>query len=446
MKVIIAGAGEVGFHLSKLLSNESHDIVLIDQRSEPLEYAESHFDIKTIKGEATSPSILLAAGIKKCDLLIAATSSETTNVTLAIMGKQMGAKRTIARSHDQEYLNYPELIDFKKVGIDSIFSPQELVAKEVKRLIEQAAFTDTFEFENGLLNIVGIQINEKSPFIDKTVSQTLELNPNFHFAPVAILRNKETLIPNANTVFELNDRVFFITLKEGISEVKALSSSKAEKIKNVMILGGSRTAIKVAKILQDDHSVKYVEENREVCEDLANVLSKSLLINGDGHNVDLLEEENIDLMDAFLGLSENAETNIMSCLVARAHGAKKTIALVENMDYLQLSQQLGVDALINKKLIAANYIFRYIRKGEVLSLASLHGVDAEILEFDVKEKSAITKKSVNEFNFPASATIAGLIRDGKPMITMGDFWIQPKDKVVVFCLPEAIKKVESFFQ
>ncbi|CAN5397131.1 Trk system potassium transporter TrkA [soil metagenome] len=446
MRIVVAGAGNVGFHICKLLAHEGQDIVLIDLDADKLKYASEHLDVSTILGSSTSNSVLEEANVASADLMIAVTSSEEINITTSIFAKHLGAKKTVARISNIEFLLNREKPDLKKLGIDEIISPESLAAKEVKRLLREAALTDTFDFEEGKLSLIGISIDNNSLLKDKTLKETAHLNPDQNFITVAILRNNETIIPYGNNKFQVNDHAYFIAQPDGVERVINLCGKKKVAIRNIMIMGGSRVAYNVARRLGKRYNIKLIEQDKERSFRLADQLPDILVINGDGRDIELLKEEGIQHMDAFIAVTGNSETNIFSCLVAKNHGVAKTIALVENMDYIHLSQSIGVDTMINKKLIAANFVFRYIRQGQVLSLTSIHGVDAEVLEFEVQENSKITQKVLKKMDFPKTAIIGGVIRNGVGYSTTGDFKFQPKDRVVVLCKPESIHKVESFFK
>ncbi|WP_335966053.1 Trk system potassium transporter TrkA [Galbibacter sp. PAP.153] len=448
MKIIIAGAGEVGFHLAKLLSYESQDITLIDNEKESLNYADTHLDIKVLRGDATSVSVLKEARVDSSDLVIGVTASETTNITLCLLAKQLGCKRTIARISNTEFIHNKDEIKFDKLGIDELISPEKLASEEIQLLLDQSAFNDSYEFEEGALIMVGTSLQRTAPFVGKTVQEAANIFPKLHFMPIAIQRfgTQYTLIPRGDAYFKEGDQAYFVTLKKGVDELYKLTGKTKEDIKNVMILGGSKVGFKTAKNLcKSKFRVKLIEKDKNKAFDLADELPNALIINGDGRNVDLLEEENISDMDAFIAVTGNSETNIMSCLMAKSKNIKKTIALVENMDYFQLSQSIGIDTLINKKLLAANNIFRHIRKGEVVALTKLNNLNAEMLEFIVKPSSAVTGKIIKDLDFPRSAIIGGVIRNGKGIIALGDFKIEAGDRVVVCCLPRSISRVEKLF-
>lgn len=449
MRIIIAGAGEVGFHLAKLLSFESQNITLIDTDAESLSYADRHLDIKVLKGDATSISILKEAQVSSSDLVIGVTASQATNITLCLLAKQLGCKRTIARISNTEYIHNRDEVKFEQLGIDELISPEMLASQEIQLLLDESAFNDTYEFEGGALIMVGTTLEKTAPFVGKTVQEAAGIFPELHFQPIAIQRfgTQYTIIPRGDVEFKEGDQAYFVTMPEGVDHLYQLTGQVRKKIKNVMILGGSQVGFKTAQNLcQSKFRVKLVEKDRLRALNLADELPNALVINGDGRSLELLEEEDLSSMDAFIAVTENAETNIMSCLMAKSKNIKKTIALVENMDYFQLSHSIGIDTLINKKLLAANNISRYIREGEVVALTNLNNLNAELLEFMVKPSSEVTGKAIRDLDFPRTATIAGVVRAGEGIIALGNFVIQSEDRVVVCCLPDAISKVEKFFR
>ncbi len=448
MKIIIAGAGEVGFHLAKLLSFESQDITLIDPNRESLAYADTHLDIRVVRGDATSISVLKDAKVDGTNLVVAVTSSETTNITVCVLAKQLGAKRTIARINNVEFINNKDEVGFTKFGIDELISPESLATAEIQLLLNKSGLDHTYEFEGGALTMIGLHLARTAAFVGKTVKEVGLLYPELDFISIGIQRfgTQYTLIPRGDTVFKEGDQVYFTTTETGVEQVLKLAGKVKEDIKNVMILGGSRIGYKTAKELcKSKFNVKLIESNKEKAFEIADDIPDCLVIHGDGRNVDLLEEEAIQKMDAFISVTGSSETNIMSCLVAKSKGVKKTIALVENIDYFQLSQSIGIDTLINKKLLAANNIFRHVRKGEIVAMTMLNNMNAELLEFIVSPTSKVCDKVIREIDFPRSAIIGGVIRDGVGMIALGDFEIKSGDRILVCSLPKSIKKVEKLF-
>ncbi len=445
MRIIIAGMGDVGYHLAKQLSSESHDIIAIDMDQERLSYTDSMTDILTINGSSTSIKTLIDANVAKADLLVSVTSSEEVNIATAIIGKKLGAKKTIARIGNAEYLEPGCQVNFHELGIDFMIYPEELAAMETVNLIMRTAATDVLEFENGKLSVLGLKLDKNAPVVHKKIIDVAREHQSVDFRIVAIHRNFRTIIPKGTDVFLPNDQVFVITTPNGIEMILKLSGKENIKFDKIMILGGGKIGRRVAKLLEDSMTVKLIESNEEKSFELADLLRNTLVIKGDGRDIDLLAQEGIIDMDAFIAVTEDAETNIISCLMAKHLGVTKAIALVDKVDYIPLTQTIGLDSLINKKLIAANNISRFIRKGEVVAIATLEGIDAEVMEYSAAQGSPATKKPVKDLHFPKEAIIGGIIRNEESFITTGETQIKANDKVVVFSLPDAVDKLTKFF-
>ena len=446
MKIIIAGAGDVGFHLAKLLAYEKHDIMVVDLNEEKLRNLSSQLDVGTLKGNSTSYQMLEEAGVERADLFIAVTSFEDTNITSAIFAKHLGAKRTIARVKNNNHVDPRERSHLKKLGIDEIISTENLASKEIRRLLTSTAFTDFFQFEGGKLNLLGTVLDKSSPMLNQTLKQCSNLNPDHDFITVAILRNGKTIIPHGETVFEEDDHVYFIATPTGLKRIQEMSCAEDFRMKNIMILGGTEIGYMTALTLSNAFNVKIIEENKARSFELSDLLPNALVVCGDGRDRQLLVDEGLRHMDAFIAVTGNSETNINSSLMAKEQGVRRTVALVENVDYVHLSQNIGIDTMINRKLIAADFIFRYVRKGDIISIASIHGVDAEVLEFYVKENSKITSKYLKHLRFPKNALIGGVVRKDKALVPNGDFRIRKDDRVVVLCTKSAINEVEDYFR
>ncbi len=446
MKIVIAGAGDVGFHLAELLAYEDKDIVLIDMDQDVLDYASTHLDVLTIKGDSASPHVLENADVERANLFLAVTTSEKTNLVSAILAKKLGARQTIARVNSPEYLLEENKEMFRQLGIDTLISPQELAAAEIARLVQQCSFTDIFEFENGKISLAGITLEEGSRLVNVPLKNFSQYCADDHVRPIAILRGHQTIIPHGDTELRRGDHVYFITKSSKIDDLNELVGKRKIRLKNVMIIGGTPLALATAKRLENDYNVTLIEKDKEMCKELAEELKNTLIIHGDVSNINLLEEEGLSRMDAFIALTPNSETNIIASLTAKNFGVYKTIAQVENKEYTHISQNIGVDTLINKKLIAANNIFRFVRKGRIEAITSLHGVDAEVIEFVVTKSNQLTKKNLRELHFPQTALIGGVIRGEESLIPNGDFRLEINDKVIVFALPEAIGKVEQLFR
>ncbi|MGQ1910402.1 Trk system potassium transporter TrkA [Marinifilum sp. RC60d5] len=446
MKIVIAGAGAVGTHLAKMLSHQDHDIILLDNDEDKLKEIDSHLDLLTIVGSSSSLKDLKEASVKKADLFIAVTQSETTNITSTILAKKLGAVKTIARIDNQEYL-IPENKEYlKSLGIDELIYPERLAAKEVISYMSRSGTRQMYEFSGGKLLLYGIKISSKSVIMDKTMAEVAELSHDVDFRAVAIKRGDVTIIPRGHNRFMRGDLVFVVSKPESIEDVMLLAGKPKYEIKNAMILGGSRIGQKTAMELGKKMNLKLLEIDKEKSLKLADRLQDALVINGDGRDKELLKEEGIHKMDAFVAVTGNSETNILACLLAKKMGVKRTIAEVENIDYIDLADNIGVGTMINKKLLAASYIYRFTMDAEVQHCKWLTVSDAEVLELGVKKGSKITRASLSELDFPEDANIGGIIRGNESIIATGDTLIQVDDQVVVFTLPSAIKKVEKFFK
>ncbi len=446
MKIIIAGAGDIGFHLSKLLANEQHDIVLIDTNQEVLDYAQNHLDVQVLRGDATSINTLKVAEVDEADLFLSVTTFESSNIVSAILAKKFGADQTVARVSNHEFLDKKQRMIFEELGVDRVFSPSKLAVLEIERLIKLCEVTDIFEFEGGKITLFGISVEHDSPIKNKTVKQVLKAYSHLNFKPIAILRNNETILPRDNTMILEDDHVYVFVTKQDLRKVLNHLGKKLTRVNNIMILSGGEIAIQTAKLLENQYNVRIIESDRNVCKRMAEILDHSLIIKGDPSNVDLLKEEGLDEMDAFIALTRNSETNIITSLLAEQAGVFKTIAMVDNIVYTHISQSIGVDTLINKKLIAANNVFRLVRKGTVEAITSIHGVDAEIIEYSISEGSVLTKKPIKDIEFPHNALIGGVVRDEEAIIPYGDLQLKAGDKVIVFCMLEVIGSVEKLFQ
>lgn len=449
MKIIIAGIGELGSHLTRLLSYEALDITLIDNDPKALVYAKSHFDLKAMEGDCTSIRVLENAQVSKTDLLIATCPHESVNITACVLAKQMGAKQTIARIYNTEYLEETNKSIFQNFGIDTLISLEKRAAQEIKELIRQTAFDDIFEFEAGALQMIGVYLTSKSKIINQSVKEVGLHNPNLHFSPIALKRSggQKTIIPHGHTRFKAGDQVYFITPKNGIQKITAAIGKVSQNIENVMILGGGKLGCLTAKNLSEQGlHVKLIENRKNTAESIANHLPGVLVLHGDGRDVDFLREEALHNMDAFIAVTNESETNIMTCLVAKEWGVKKSIASVENFGYYQLSHTAGIDTIINKKTLAANEIFKYIRKGKIKAVSTLINTNAQILEFGVGLHSKLCHQQIKTLNLPKEAVIGGIIRNHHGIIPLGDFEIFPEDRLVICCLPSAIKRIESLFQ
>lgn len=435
----------MGTHLAKMLANEYHDIVVVDPDAQKLQLLSASADLLVVEGSGASISALKEANVKKADLFIAVAHSEETNIISATLAKRLGAKKVIARIDNNEYLlpNNKEI--FLNLGIDSLIYPEKLAAKEVIGLLGQTSSTEYVDFSGGKLSLMVFRLDEDAPFINQTLIQATKDNRSLEYRAVAISREGETLIPSGNDQFKINDLVYVISNQSAIKDMLEYAGKQNIDVHNLMILGGSRVGIRIASELEKNVNVKVIEYDRDKSTRLANYFKNALVIHGDGRDTDLLMQEGLQYMDAFVAVTGNSETNILTCLAAKRMGVKKTIAEIENIDYIQLAESMGIDTVINKKLITASRIFRYTMSTEVSAIKCLTGSDAEVLEFIVKPNSPVTKGKIKDIHFPKDAIIGGVVRGDSGYIAKGDTEIKAYDRVVVFALPSAINKVGKFF-
>ncbi|WP_192349585.1 Trk system potassium transporter TrkA [Algoriphagus sp. Y33] len=445
MNIVIAGAGDMGYHLAEQLSYDNKDITLIDTDREVLDYVASKLDVLTVQGDATSFEILKRANVNRASMVLAVTTSEKTNIVTAVLAKQLGAKRVMARVRNHSYMDSENLSYFQNLGIDNLISPTMLCSKHIFNMIENSSFTEVFDFEGGKLNIVGITLDQSNPLVNQRIMDT-KSNPIFEdIRIIAILRDQKTIIPRGGTIIRNNDHVFFISNKKNTQTIMEVLGQVKHTIKNVMIIGGDDMALTTALRLEDHFRVTLINKDKERCKWLAENLKSSLVINGDYKNVELLIEEGLEQMDAFLALTESSETNIIASLTAKNHGVYKTIAHVDTREYIHISHSIGVDSLINKKLVAANEISRFLKKGTVEAVSGIYGVDAEFIQYSVCKNNRLVKKPLRELHFPDSAIVAGVIRGEKVFIPDGDFQLDLNDKAIVLALPEAKTALEKLF-
>lgn len=445
MKIVVVGAGAVGSHLAKMLSQENHDIILLDIDEDKLRQVGANLDVMTRVGSATSIPDLLDTNIKKCDLFIAVAKTEEINITAAALAKRLGAKKTIARIDNQEYLYAKYKVHFNELGVDYMIYPEKIAAREIAGLIHQTGSTDIVDFSGGKLTLFAIKLEEEAPIIGKTLNQLKNSELDINFRAVAITRGGKTIIPTGEFKFEGLDLIYTISNQKEIDSMLKQSGKKQFDVRDIMILGGSRIGMLAARDLGAHHNVKLIERDREKSYRLSNMLNNTLVINGDGRDYNLLMEEGLDKMDAFISVTGDSEINILSCMLAKKMGVKRTIAEVENIDYIALAENMGIETIINKKIITASRIFRFTTSESVTAVRCLTGTDAEVMEFSVKSGSKITQNKLSNIDFPKDSIVGGVIRGEESFIANGESKIEAGDKVVVFALPSAVNKVGKYF-
>ena len=435
----------MGSHLARMLSGNGHDITVIDSDTKALNELGTLADLITVEGDTTAFAVLRRAGVRRCDLFIAVNHNENQNILAAIMAKQLGAKKSIARVDNNEYLEPNNKEMFINMGIDYLFYPEKVAAQEVTNLLGHTSTTDYVDFSGGLLALIVIKLEPTSPLLGRKLSDLAADGSITDFRAVAITRGTQTIIPRGQDEFFEGDVVYVIARKDVAKRVTELSGQKSVEVKNLMILGGSRIGVRVALELQDEMNVKIIEYNGEKAYRLAEELDKTLIIHEDGRNLDAMLEEGLVSMDAFLAVTGRSETNILAAMQAKRMGVKKVIAEVENLNYIRLAESVGIDTIINKKRVTASNIFRFTMSTDVQAIRCLSGSEAEVLEFIVKPNSPATKCMIKEMRLPQDVIIGGIVRGDKVFIAVGDTRINAYDRVVVFSMPGSIATVGEFF-
>ena len=446
MKIVIVGAGAVGTHLSKLLSREHKDCVLIDDNDERLSGL-SEYDVMTYNASPTSIKALQEAGAQHADLFVGVTPEETANLTACMIAHQLGAKKTVARIDNYEYLSPQNKELFKKMGVDSLIYPEVLAAIDINNGLKLSWVRQRWDVHNGALTLLGIKLRETAEILNQPLRDLCGPDDPYHI--VAIKRGDDTIIPGGLDELRIGDLVYLMTTQEYIPYIrKIVGKEHYADVKNVIVMGGDKTAVRAALTAPDYMNIKIIEKNAERCERLNELLgdSDTMVIHGDGRDLGLLEEENIKNTQAFVALTGNAETNILACLTAKRLGVRKTIAMVENLDYVSMAEQLDIGTIINKMTIAASHIFQMMLEADVDNLRSLMLVDSDVAEFTAAEGSKVTKKPVKDLGLPVGVTIGGLVRNGTGMLVNGNSQIIAGDSVMVFCHEQKLNNIEKYFK
>ena len=445
MKIVIAGAGEMGSHLAKMLSGNGHDITVIDSDQKLLADVASLADVITVEGDSTTFAVLRKASVRRCDLFIAVNHIENDNVVAAMLAKQLGAKKSIARIDNNEYLEPNNKEIFIEMGIDYLFYPEKVAAREVINLLGHTSTTEYVDFSSGKLSLVVFRLEPASSLIGRELTGFSEDDAPLSYRTVAITRAGQTIIPRGGERFAEGDTVYVIARQDAVKEVMEFSGQTNVRIKNMMILGGSRIGVRIAMELQEEVNIKLIDYNADKAYRLAELLDKTLIINEDGRNTEAMLEEGLANMDAFVAVTGRSETNILTAMLAKRMGVKKVIAEVENMNYINLAESIGIDTIINKKLVTASNIFRFTMSTDVQAIKCLMGSDAEVLEFIVKPNSPATKNRLRDLGLPEDVIVGGIVRGDKVFIAVGSTEINAYDRVVVFAMPASVARIGTFF-
>lgn len=447
MKIIIAGAGAVGTHLAKLLSREHQECTLMDPDPSRLEGLDNDYDIMTMTGSPTSIKDLENAGTKDADLFVGVTPDESRNMNACILAHAIGAKKTVARIDNYEYLDVKLKPFFRKLGIDSLIYPEVLAAQDIINGLKMSWVRQRWDVHGGALVMLGVKLRETCEILNQPLKDLCGPDDPYHI--VAIKRGGDTIIPGGNDELRNSDFAYFMTTREYIPYIRKVAGKEHyADVKNVIIMGGSKTTVRTALTVPDYMNVKIIERDGARCERLNELLSDTdtMVIHGDGRDIGMLMEEGIRTTQAFVALTENAETNILACLTAKRLGVRKTVAMVENLDYVDMAEGLDIGTIINKKTIAASHIFQMMLDADVSNMRSLMVADSDVAEFTAAQGSPVTRKPVKELGLPTGVTIGGLVRHNVGMLVNGNSQIEAGDSVMVFCHEHNLKKVEKYFK
>lgn len=449
MKIIIIGAGEIGYDLASVLSKEKHDVIVLDRDRERLNVVTENLDVLCFEGNATSVKDLVEAGVKDADILIAVTSIDEVNMIASMMSKRLGVNMVIARVRSDELSRDQAPLKPIDLGIDVIIHPEQSAAQEIVRLIKRASASDLINLADGKMQLIGLRLGENSPLLGKKISEYADEFSDTVFRVVAVSRQAMTIIPSGTFKLQKMDQIFVLAKTEDIPAVIETTGKPDIEINRIMIAGGTPIGAMIARILSNEEknwNIKLIEPDFDTAEELAQELKGILVLNGNPTDPDLLATEGINDTDAFISVTDDEESNIISCLMAKHLEVKKTVALVSKSDYIPLSHTIGLDAAVNKKSAASNEIHRHVREGRVISVTSLKGTKAEVIELQAAQNSKVIKKPIHKISFPEGCVIGSILRNGAIEIATGQSQIKPNDRVIIFCLPDAIEKVTSLFK
>ncbi|MEX0844465.1 MAG: Trk system potassium transporter TrkA [Balneolaceae bacterium] len=450
MKIVVIGAGEIGYDLASVLSAEKHDVTVMDREKEPLSRVSDSLDVLTLEGNATSVKDLVKANVGEADILISVTSVDEVNMISGMIGKRLGAKMVIARIRSDDFSDEDSPLTPSDLGIDVMIHPELSAAQEIAQLLKRSSASDIINLAENRMQLIGIRLENDSPLLGKSLNDYARKHSDIIFRVVAIGRRGRTIIPNGSVKLQKYDQIFILAETRDINTLVKTTGKKETEINTVMIAGGSGMGAMIARLLCADTtknwSIKLIEPDYDTAENLAIEMKEIMVLHGNPTDPDLLATEGISDVDAFVAVTDDEESNIISCLMAKHLEVKKTVALVSKPDFIPLAQTIGLDAVINKKAAASNEIHRYVRRGRVISVTELRGIKAEVIELQATSDSKITKKTIKKLNLPDGCVIGGVLSNGNVEIATGETQIQANDRVIIFCLPLAIDKITKLFQ
>ena len=446
MKVLVIGAGEVGFHLAKRLSEENQDVILIESDPERADFTSQQLDVLTVVGNGASLPMLEKAGISNASMLLAVTSKDEVNLIASMAAKKFGVQHVVARISNPEYYGEGSVFSQEQMGIDLMINPERECARETFYLLRSEIATDVVPLAGGRVHLVGLRVKEGAQFADKTLAELGEELHDHHYATVAIVRDGETRIPRADSKIMVGDQLYLLSPTGEIEDIAPLAGYKSSRVRRVMIAGGSTEGEYLAEIL-DEQGIEctILDRDRRRCVELAERLPRTLVLHADATDLELLEMEGVAGIDGFVAMTNSDETNLLSSLLAKTAGAHKVVSLVHKFEYLRLVPRVGVDASVSPRMSTVNAILRYVRRGHVVTVAELTSTDAETIEYSVDEESAIAGHKLRDVHFPKDAVIGTILRGDEIIVPRGDEMVLPGDDVIVFALPDAVSEVEQLF-
>jgi trk system potassium uptake protein TrkA len=446
MRVVVVGAGEVGFHLAERLSAESQDVVIIESDPDRAEFAAQQLDVQTIVGNGASLSTLERAGVRQAGMVLAVTSRDEVNLIACLAAKRTGVKYTVARISNPDYYERGSVLSRDELGIDLMVNPERECARETFQLLKNLAFTEVADFADGRVQLVGLDIKKGAPVAGKQIKNLRAELGGYHYVTAAIVRDGVTYIPRADTTIEVGDHLYLLAPADEVADIPPLAGHERFELRRAMIAGGSTEGLYLAELLEDAGiECTILDRDRRRCVELAERLPRSLVLHADATDLELLEMEGVSGVDGFVTATGNDETNLLASLLAKTAGAKKVVSLVHKFEYLKLGSRVGVDASVSPRISTVNAILRYVRRGRVMTVAHLAGVGAEAIEFEVDNQSRIAGQALKDVDFPKGGVVGTIVRGDQIILPRGDDVLHPGDAVIVFALPEAIPQVEALF-
>jgi trk system potassium uptake protein TrkA len=446
VRAIVVGVGEVGYHVAERLANEKHDVVVVDLEPRRLEYVANHLDVAVVEGSGASPAVLHRAGLGRADMLLAVTSQDEVNLVSCMAARGRTGILRVARVSNPDFYEEGEHPDPEQFGVDVMINPERELALETVRLLQSTAATDIAVFADGAVQLIGLTVSPDAPIAGRRLAEIGVEEGGRAMLTVAIIRDGQTVVPSGSSEVQAGDHLYVVAAAPDIPRALELCGHRQESLNRVMIAGGSREAFYLAKLLQQHNvQVTLLIQERARAQELAERLEKALILHGDATDVELLELEGVGGVDAFVALTDEDETNILSALVAKHAGAKQVITLVNRVQYIPLARRVGLDAAVSPRLSAANAILRYVRRGSVTRVTTFKDSDGEAIGFRVSPKSPLVGHTLAEARIPHGAIVAAIVRGRQVTVPRGHDVLRPGDTAIVFALPSAVAAVTKLF-